>query len=444
MAIHLRDVHYLDPQTGELRHGDLVVEPGPDGEVRPADASAADASAPAASASAAPPAPDDVVIAAHGALALPGLVCAHHHIYSALARGMPAPPRAPRSFAEILELVWWRVDRALDRDMIRASALAAGLDAIRCGATAVIDHHSSPHASDGCLEVIASALDELGLAHVLCLELSDRDGPDAAEAGLVETARYLGSGRPALVGLHASFTVGDALLARAVDLARTYHTGLHLHVAEGAVDQERCLADHGCRVIARLADAGVLDQPGTLLVHGLHLDGLERERVRRSPAWVVQNPESNQNNAVGRFRWAGLDPDRVLLGTDGLHGDMLRSLRAAHFNGQAEGLAPGTAWNLLASNRRYLAAHHPGAARRNDLVLLDYPAPTPLTAENLPGHALFGLDARHVRTVIAGGRVVLQDGEFTTIDQDATLASCREQAHRLWAALARSSPKGQP
>jgi cytosine/adenosine deaminase-related metal-dependent hydrolase len=357
---------------------------------------------------------------------------------------MPAPPRVPRDFAEILELVWWRVDRALDHDLIRASALAAGLDALACGATAVVDHHSSPHAVAGCLDVIADAFDALGLAHVLCVELSDRDGPDAARAGLKETARYLASGRPALVGLHASFTVGDRLLADAVDLARAHGTGLHLHVAEGAVDQERCLADHGCRVVDRLDRAGVLDQPGTLLVHGLHLDHRERARVRQSLAWVVQNPESNQNNAVGRFRWAGLDPDRVLLGTDGMHGDMLRSLRAAFLGGQEEGVSPQAAWNLLASNRRYLARHHPAAARGNDLVLLDYPSPTPLDAANLPGHALFGLDARHVRAVIAGGRVVWQDGAPVTVDPDATLAFCREQARRLWDALQGSSREGQP
>lgn len=423
MSVFLRDVTFWNQWSGQIRHGDLLVESGPGGRILPGDA--------------APP-PDAEVIHAHGMLATVGLACAHHHLYSALARGMPAPPRVPRNFAEILELVWWRLDKRLDLEMIRASALAAGMDALRCGVTRIVDHHASPHAVTGSLAALAEGLDRLGIAHALCYELSDRDGPESAEQGLAETDAWLDAGRAGHVGLHASFTVGDGLLRRAVDLARKHDAGLHLHVAEDRIDQERCEQDHGCRVVERLHRAGVLDQPGTLLVHGLHLDDHERELIARSEAWVVQNPESNQNNAVGEFRPDGLAPDRILLGTDGLHGDMLRSMRAAYFLGQSTGgldmLAAGA---RLHNNQHYLDLHHPAAARRNDLILLDYRTPTPLTEDNAPAHAFFGLDARHVRTVIADGRVVLRDGEFTTIDETDTLRHCREQARRLWDALER-------
>ena len=418
MTVYLRGVLRGDPHTGELTPGDFLVEPGPQGTVQPA---------------ARPPAHGDVLIEGHGALALPGLTCGHHHLYSALARGMPAPPRPPRTFLEILQLVWWRLDRSLDLAMVRASALAGAIDALRCGVTRVIDHHASPRAAAGALETIAAALDEVGLSHVLCLELSDRDGPALAAAGLAATETYLASGRPALVGLHASFTVGDDLLRRAIDLARRFGVGVHLHVAEGEIDQERCLAEHGTRVVHRLAAAGALDLPGTLLVHCLHLDDDERRRVRESQAWVAHNPESNLNNGVGVFRWDGLDPERVLLGTDGLHGDMGRSLRAALYTGH---LDLARAWHALWAADRYLAAHHPAARRANDVVLYDYRPPTPLTAANLPGHACFGLDARHVRTVIAGGRVVLHEGKLTAIDEHHALAYCCEQAGRLWRAMA--------
>lgn len=424
MSIYLRDVVYWDGSA--LRSGDFVVESGPGGVVRPADG---------------PPTSGDRLLAGAGRLVLPGLTCAHHHLYSSLARGMPAPPRTPRSFAEILELVWWRLDRCLDLPLVRACAMAGAIDAIRCGVTRVIDHHSSPRAATGALAEIATALDEVGLTHVLCLELSDRDGAAAVAAGFAETEAHLAAGRCGLVGLHASFTVGDDLLARAVDLARGCGAGLHLHVAEDAVDQTRCLADHGCRVVERLHDAGALALPGTLLVHGLHLSPRERALVRASGAWVVHNPESNLNNAVGAFDWDGLDPERVLLGTDGMHSDMLRSLRAAHLVGQANGgLTTARAWQALWNNDRYLAAHHPAARRANDLVVLDYDPPTPLTAANLAAHACHGFAARHVRTVIAEGRVVLHEGRLITIDETAVLAECRRQAQRLWDALERRSP----
>ncbi len=422
MTIYLRDVTRWDPSTGALRRGDLIVEPGAEGGVLAAER---------------PPGHGDTLVEGRGGLVLPGLTCGHHHLYSALARGMPAPPRVPRNFAEILALVWWRLDRCLDHDMIRASALAAAIDCLRCGVTRVIDHHASPWAVAGSLDILAEVLDDVGLSHVLCCELSDRDGPDAAAAGLAATEAYLASGRPGLVGLHASFTVGDHLLARAVALARAHGTGIHVHVAEDLVDQRRCVAEHGLSVVERLAAAGVLELPGSLLVHGLHLSDRERDLLRDSPAWLAHCPESNANNAVGAFRWEGLDPERVMLGTDGLHGDMLRSLRAAYLAGQAAGgLGCDRAWAALWNADRYLAAHHPAARRGNDVVLFDYDPPTPLTADNLPGHACFALDARHVRTVIAGGRVVLHEGRFTSIDEHATLAYCREQAGRLWRALA--------
>jgi len=425
MSLYVRDVVFWDRRSGALTPTNLVV----DTELRPTDEA---------------PGGEHTVIEGHGNLALEGLTCGHHHIYSALARGMPAPPRSPRNFAEILELVWWRLDRCLDLEMVRASALAAAMDCLRCGVTRVVDHHASPDAVTGSLSTIADAFDSVGLSHVLCYELSDRDGPEVAAAGLAETDAYLASGRPGLVGLHASFTVGDALLRDAVELAGRHGVGLHLHVAEDPVDQERCLADHGCRVVERLHGAGVLDQPGTILGHGLHLSDEERALVRRSSAWVVQNTESNQNNAVGRFSRQGFDPARLLLGTDGMHGDMLRSAQAAYLDGQAEGVSPGDVLQTLWNNQHYLESHHGAAARRNDLVLMNYRPPTPLTADNLPGHAMYGLDARHVRTVITDGRVALDDGVITSIDETITLDACREQARRLWSALEQAPWKGQP
>ena len=417
MSLVVRNVTWFDRRNGRLHTGDLLVA---------AEVSLLAGAAPAGT----------TVIDGQGGLALPGLVCAHHHLYSALARGMPAPPRVPSNFAEILELVWWRLDRALDRDMIRAAALAGAIDLVRCGVTAVVDHHASPRAWPGSLAALAEGLDQVGLAHVLCVELSDRDGPGAAAAGLAETGRWLAAGRPGLVGLHASFTVGEALLQEAVALARRHGTGLHLHVAEDPIDQERCLADHGCRVVERLRRAGALELPGTILGHCLHVDGHERALIAAAGAWVAVNTESNQNNGVGSFKAAGLDPARLLLGTDGMHGDMLRSLQAAFLAGRAGGgLSPGQAWQALDNNRRYLEIHHPAAARANDLVVLDYRPPTPLSEGNLLGHALYGFDARQVRTVIAGGRVVVDAGRLCTIDEDDTLRFCREQARRLWERL---------
>ena len=265
--LFLKNATLIDWRTFKTTRGHLEVTQGPSGQAR----------------FAARPARGARSFDCAGRIVTKSFVIAHHHLYSALALGMPPARRMPRSFIDMLRLVWWNLDRRLDLDMIRACALAGAVEAAKCGTTFIVDHHSSPRAARGSLEVIASALDEVGLGHLLCLELSDRDGPAARDKGLRESERYL-SRRPGLVGLHASFTVSDKLLRRAVELARGRDAGLHVHVAEGPEDQSLCIKRHGRRVLERFAAAGVLDFPKTLLAHGLHLNAAERRLFRFHPA----------------------------------------------------------------------------------------------------------------------------------------------------------------
>lgn len=415
--LYLANATHIDARTHAIASGHLRVDPGPDGTTTVVGDI--------------PPSAD--VIDVSGRIVTRAFAVGHHHVYSALARGMPAPPRSPTNFVEILELVWWRLDRRLDRDMIAASALVTAIDAARSGSTFVIDHHSSPRAIPGCLEIIADAFDQVGVGHLLCLELSDRDGPEAAASGLAETDRYLAR-RPGLVGLHASFTVGDKLLAEAVALANRHNTGLHVHVAEATSDEADCVAQHGQRVIHRFAAAGVLASPRTLLAHCLHLDAEERAIVAASPAWVVQNAESNANNAVGQFDPRGLG-ERILLGTDGMHSDMLASLRAAFLSGQSTGgVSPAAGLARLRRVHDYLAENR-FSTGDNDLVVLDYDPPTPITADNWAAHVAYGLSRADVETVIAAGRPIVRDRAVTTVNESDVLAEARVQAARLWSAL---------
>lgn len=407
--LYLRDASFVDWRTLKLRRGHLEVAPGPAGKVRfiprvPRGAKALDCS---------------------GRLVTKSFVIAHHHLYSALACGMPGPARAPKNFPDMLKLVWWNLDRRLDKDMIRACALAGGIAAAKAGATFVIDHHSSPNAVKGSLDVIAGALDEIGLGHLLCVELSDRDGKAKAEAGLEETDRYLRK-RQGLVGLHASFTVGDDLLYRAIAMAIGHNTGIHIHVAEAVDDRQ---------AVARLARTGILESPKTLLVHGLHLNARERALFRSSRSWLVQNEESNQNNAVGGFDPKGLG-DRLLLGTDGMHGDMLASTRAAYLAAQKRGgMAPLAAYRRLRRAHNYLSENKFTGDGENNLVVLDYRPATSITAGNLAGHFLYGLTAKHVDSVVSQGRLIVKRGRMTTVNEDKIQRFTLKQAERLWRRL---------
>ncbi|NOY78646.1 MAG: amidohydrolase family protein [Calditrichaeota bacterium] len=359
---------------------------------------------------------------------------AHHHVYSALARGMPAPPKAPSNFFEILKFVWWRLDKALDRDMIEASALATAVACAKNGVTFVVDHHASPFAVEGSLETIAGAFDRVGVAHLLCYELSDRDGDAVREQGLAETESYLKSGRQGLVGLHASFTVGEALLRQAVELAQRLDSGIHVHVAEDAIDPEWTLREIGKRVLERFHEAGVLAFSKTLLVHGLYLNERERRLFRESPAFLVENVESNLNNNVGLFRSQGLG-DRLLLGTDGMHSDMLRSAKAAYFIGQREGLSPAQIYARFRNIHTYLQQNGFSGDGENNLVVLNYDTPTEMNAENVLSHFVYGIESRHVESVIAAGKLIYHQGEILTVDEKEVLQFAREQARRLWEKL---------
>jgi putative selenium metabolism protein SsnA len=381
-----------------------------------------------------------------GTLVLPGNVCAHHHLYSALSRGMPYRLAPPVTFTEILQRVWWRLDRALDEPAIRASALRGGLDALRAGTTTIVDHHASPHAVDGSLDIIADALAEVGVRSVLCYEVTDRDGADRARAGIAENRRFLESARGltrGMVGAHASFTLSDETLAELVDAAREGGTGVHIHVAEDAADQADAHARCGRSVVERLDGAGVLTDRA-LLAHCVHVAPAEIHAVADSGATVVCNPRSNMNNAVGHspltYAPHGLGGG-VAIGTDGIGGDLFAESQSGFFRARESEVATSGAWPLarLADGARFAGRVHDepllGTLRAGapaDVVVLDYPTPTPVTADNLVGHWVFGLSSAQVRDVLVAGELVVADGRSTRVDEVEVAAEGAAEAARLW------------
>lgn len=415
--ILLRNGTFIDWRTLEFLWGDFIVDEGVNGRVWPVMATRDIL-------------PTDVIDCT-GMYITRSFANAHHHVYSALATGMPSPKTAPRNFTEILQLIWWNLDRKLDQDMIRSCALVTAMACARVGVTFVIDHHSSPSAIPGSLETIASAFDKVGVGHLLCYEISDRDGAKVAQSGLEETARYLKKNQ-GLVGLHASFTVGDETLVAAVAMARTTGRGLHIHVAEDQSDQDHCCRNYGLRVLERLDKWGVTAFPSTILAHGLHLNEKERDLFSNSMSWVVQNMESNLNNGVGFFNSEGMG-NRIMLGTDGMHSDMLRSARAAFFSGlKQETITPSAAYKRLRNVHHYLEENHFRGDGENNLVIIDYPSPTPFGQENFLGHFLYGFTSEHVRDVISKGKVIVRNRRVVTVNSEEVLRDAVHQAERLW------------
>lgn len=415
MPLILKNVTYIEWKTLGFTEVNIIIEEGANGKIRfigniPENTT---------------------VIDCKGKFVTRSFACGHHHAYSALARGMGAPLKTPENFREILQYVWWTLDKALDRDMIEAGALATAIACAKNGITFAVDHHASPDAIEGSLDIIAKAFEKVGVSHLLCYEITDRDGTEKAEKGLAETERYI-SRNQGLVGLHASFTVGDRTLAKAVELAAKYNSGIHIHVAEDRYDQEHCKKTYGQSVVDRLQDAGVLDFPKTILVHCLHLDKHEKNIIKNSKAWIVQNTDSNLNNSVGRFDSRGLG-DRIMLGTDGMYSDMLRSAKSAFFTGQGfDDITYAEAYRRLRNAHIYLESNGFSGDGENNLVVFDYDSPTEMNAGNFLGHFLFGLESRHVQHVISSGKLIVRDREILTVDERDILNFCRKQGKLLW------------
>jgi cytosine/adenosine deaminase-related metal-dependent hydrolase len=351
---------------------------------------------------------------------------------------MPAPPRPPRNFHEILQLVWWRLDRAHTLESAQVSGQIGALAAIRCGTTTLIDHHASPNAIEGSLTRLESGIAEVGCRGVLCYEVTDRNRAGEGPEGLAENERYAGACAErrdgqfaAMIGAHASFTMEENSLVGCVDLAKRRNIGVHIHAAEDPVDERITRERFGCGLVERFERCGLLDVPGTILAHCTHFSVADFAKVndRGNALSVAHNPSSNMNNAVGYTPVAKLEKPPQL-GTDGIGADMWREARVAEFKSRDAGLPLpfGRSLEMLGQSARFasgalgikLGVLDLGAA--GDLVLTDYRPATPLTSDNLAGHFLFAMGPEFVRDVMIGGWWVLRKGHVVTCDEVAIRA----------------------
>lgn len=397
--------------------------------------------------------PREELLDADGQLVMPGNICAHTHYYGAFARGMAIPGNPPANFSEILAQLWWKLDKALDEDGIRYSALVCLTDAIKYGTTTLFDHHASPNFIEGSLDIEHDAIVEAGLRTSICYEVTDRDGNERAMAGVRENGRFIsrvlrGQANPlvkAQFGLHASLTVSDATLEACL-AENNGRVGFHSHASEGAVDEEDSLKKYGVRVIKRFADRGVLGAK-TILAHGVHADDNEIELLWQSQTWLTHQPRSNMNNAVGVARIPEMlrRGVKVALGNDGFSNAMWQDWNEAYLIQKQAHLDPRVMGGydvvkMAITNNSQLATEtydnlrigrvEKGAAA--DLILVDYHATTPMTTGNLPWHILFGFRDGMVTATMVAGKLLMKDRKLLTLDEAEIAAKSREIAARTW------------
>ena len=388
-----------------------------------------------------------------GRLIMPGLINMHEHIYSALSRGISINGYAPKGFLDILDGMWWTIDRHLTEAQTRKSARATYIDCIKNGVTTVFDHHASYGSVSGSLFAIGEEARDLGVRTCLCYEVSDRDGEEKALAAIRENRDFIqytkqlgGDDLKAMMGLHASFTLSDKTL-EACRADTPEDVGFHIHVAEGIEDLHDCLHKHGKRIVNRLMDMDILGEK-TLTAHCIYVNPQEMELLKATDTMVVHNPESNMGNACGCPPTMEMVRRGILtgLGTDGYTHDMFESYKAANALHKHSLCDPGAAWaevpQMLFYNNRQMANRYfdvplgilkEGAAA--DIIVADYDPLTPMTADNLTGHMVFGMSGNKVVSTMINGVFRMKDRELIGIDEAREMAECREEAGKLWASI---------
>ncbi len=398
--------------------------------------------------------PDEDQLDAEGQYVMPGNICAHTHFYGAFSRGLGIPGDAPTSFTQILDKLWWNLDKALDEEGVRYSALVCLVDAIKHGTTSLIDHHASPNAIEGSLDVIAAAINTAGLRAALCYEVTDRDGAEKSEQGLQENLRFIqriqqrdpgDANLRAHFGLHASLTLTDETLARARDLCPD-GIGFHIHAAEGMADQVYSIEKSGKRVVHRLDQFGIL-RPESILAHGIHIDDGEINRLAEAKSWLTHQPRSNMNNAVGvapveQMMESGV---RLGMGNDGFSNTMWQEWKEAYLlhklaNRDPQRMGGYAVIQMAVTNNAALMTElfdglpvgeiSEGAAA--DLIFVDYRPFTPLDGGNLPWHILFGFQESMITATIVAGKLLMYQRKLLTLDEVEIAEKAMEISTQTW------------
>ena len=377
----------------------------------------------------------------------PGIVCSHNHFYSALARGIQARIEPSKDFVGILEHLWWRLDRALDEEILYYSGFVGALEAIKAGTTSVIDHNASPSFIKGSLSTLRKSFEKVGVRGILAYEVTDRNGEAGMKEGVDESIAFcksIGNNKKksphlieSAIGGHAPFTLGDASLKLIADAISATKKGIHIHVAEDQYDATFSRQRYHKELLERLEDFGILNDKA-ILVHGVYLGERDIDIINKYDAYLIHNPRSNMNNSVGYMQKLNRVKN-VALGTDGIGSNMFEESKLAFFkSSDAKGtLSLNDILRFLQNGNDLLARYFGykfGKIEKGniaDIVVYDYNPPTPIVNENIAGHFIYGFSSRDVETVIVNGKIVYENRAFP-FEVDGIYKEAQKAARTLW------------
>ena len=373
------------------------------------------------------------VIEGEGKLVMPGLVDAHTHLAMVLFRGFAddLPLR------EWLEEEIWPAERELTPEEIYWASLLGCAELLRSGVTAFADMYFY-------MDEVARAARESGLRALLAYGMIAKDEARAEqelERGLelVEGWHGAADGRIRVAfGPHAPYTCGETLWERTVELAKQHGLMIHTHLAETASEVEEFKQGHGITPVEWLARLGVFAVP-VLAAHCVHLDGGDLDILAEHDVQVVHNPSSNMKLGsgiapVGKLLERGIN---VALGTDGAASnndlDMWEELRLAALlakvGGDPTALPAPAALKLATTNGARALGLGEGGLREGavaDLIILNLNSSHLTPQYNLVSNLVYAAHAGDVETVIIDGKIVMEDGEIKTFNEEEVKIKVKE------------------
>ena len=402
----------------------------------------------------------DRVIDGRYAVALPGLVNTHHHLYQTLTRAYaPAADAELFDWLRTLYPIWARVDE----ECVHVAALAGMAELLLSGCTTTSDHHYLfPRGRADLIDAQIEAARRIGMRfHPTRGSMSvgrSKGGlpPDSVvqneERILQDCERLIAKYHDAAPGSMlrlalapcSPFSVSPELMRASADMARRHGVRLHTHLAETRDEDAYCLSRFGKRPLDLLEEVGWLGAD-TWLAHGVHFNRGEVKRLGRAGVGIAHCPTSNMRLGSGiapvpALRRAGCP---VGLGVDGSASNdsshMLAEARQAlllqrvRYGAAAltvhDALRMATVEGARCLGREDIGSLEPG--KRADVAMFDFRG-VGYSGAGDPMSALLLCAPAQVDTLVVEGRVVVEGGELQTVSLDSILAH-----RRLSARLAR-------
>jgi 5-methylthioadenosine/S-adenosylhomocysteine deaminase len=395
-----------------------------------------------------PPVLGATVIEARNMAVLPGLVNAHTHLSQTFVKGLGDS----KTLLDWLKGVIWPFQAALTPDEVYLATLLGLVENLRCGVTALTEHHkitNSPAHSDAVLRAAA----EVGLRFTLAYGWVDLGNSAQPAADILAElhrlhGRYHGKqdGRLRVaIGPMAPWRCSNALIQQTYALAELWDVSFHLHTAETREEVDLLVSRENLRHVEWLDALGVLG-PRTQLVHSVWLSDHELDLIERSGARVIHCATSNMYLASGIAPVPAMRQRHIpiALGADGQgsnnNQDMLELLKVTALLAKIGAMDPTVipVADLL-QMATVQGAHAVGlpnggvlrAGAPADLILVDLDNARCQPAHDAAATLVYNASGADVDTVIVGGQVLMRDKRLIGIDEKALFEECRGAARAL-------------